>query len=384
MQNRYHASTTSYLHTKHQNKKKTGSACTNTETIAEEKCHLPGTENFRETYISSLNYINSCHTILNKLLHQDNPPHQATLPEVPNFLHVFAALQGGSGGTIKEASKEEEASFENHKKTERRFNIKTTKALEDGSGSSLTDEDFDRCAQELLESTKCTPRKNASPNFSALPSISSSPVYYAENRLKVLRKQPEDHSSDTECIPSDNETVSRALNQRSLHLLDETVVSRMSLYSKKDEIKLDTMKALEAEDSFRLEAESSDTDYLPSDNEVELVKTKTNIPISHPLMLNQRSLHLLDETVVSRMGLYTKKGELKEDTLKVLEAEGSCRSKAARNRQFRRKRSESDNNLDKHEHEGSTDLSDIKSESEVEGSQDPAPVKTKPRIRFMQ
>lgn len=117
----------------------------------------------------------------------------------------------------------------------------------------------------------------------------------------------------------------------------------------------------------------SDTDYIPSDNDAEAPlkpQNKCTTPtISHPLKLNQRSLHLLDEKAMSKIGLFTENGELPHDAIRILEAERNYRSKDARNKQFRRRRSCGDNNgfeKKRTASSGSADLSDIKSESELE------------------
>lgn len=57
-------------------------------------------EDFRENYIKSINYINSCHGIMNELLTHRNPslsnkPSKTCvlMPDLPNFLDVYAVLQ---------------------------------------------------------------------------------------------------------------------------------------------------------------------------------------------------------------------------------------------------------------------------------------------------
>lgn len=124
------------------------------------------------------------------------------------------------------------------------------------------------------------------------------------------------------------------------------------------------------------EADASDTDYIPSDNEIEAPHSKqkstASSPFAHPLKLNKRSLHLLDEKAMSEIGLFTENGELPHDAIKILEAERSYRSKDARNKQFRRRRISNENVFERKRatSSGSADLSDIKSESEIEMHQE--------------
>lgn len=122
--------------------------------------------------------------------------------------------------------------------------------------------------------------------------------------------------------------------------------------------------------------DASDTDYIPSDDETESPKHSeqilcTSSIISHPLKLNQRSLHMLDENAINKIGLFNENGELHVDAIKILEAERSQRAKDAKNKQFRRRRATSDSRaFEKRKFVvpecPSGDLSDIKSESELE------------------
>lgn len=144
---------------------------------------------------------------------------------------------------------------------------------------------------------------------------------------------------------------------------------------------LQQQKQVEVDDD-----DASDTDYIPSDNEADVTppkqtsqeqepsqaqKNAPSVSISHPLKLNQRSLHLLDEKAMSKIGLFTENGELHHDAIKILEAERNYRAKDARNKQFRKKRTCCDNVFERRRaaSSGSADLSDIKSESELEATQ---------------
>lgn len=128
------------------------------------------------------------------------------------------------------------------------------------------------------------------------------------------------------------------------------------------------------------EEENSDTDYIPSDDDCDSSSPKQKQPppptqetskpttISHPLKLNQRSLHMLDENALNKIGLFNENGELQMDAIKILEAERHYRAKDSRNKQFRRRRASSDTKaFEKRKFVATADdLSDIKSESELE------------------
>lgn len=130
----------------------------------------------------------------------------------------------------------------------------------------------------------------------------------------------------------------------------------------------------------------SDTDYIPSDDECDappkqqqqqlevLPQLKSSIPISHPLKLNQRSIHMLDENAIHKIGLFNQNGELHMDAIKVLEAERHYRANDTRNKQFRRRRTSttvdsnkvSENKRSIAVSESAAELSDVKSESELQ------------------
>lgn len=65
---------------------------------------------------------------------------------------------------------------------------------------------------------------------------------------------------------------------------------------------------------------------------------------SHPLKLSQQNLHCVDEKVVVNMGLFTEKGELPKEIIKILEEEKSNRASDARNKPFRAPRRDDEHN----------------------------------------
>lgn len=68
--------------------------------------------------------------------------------------------------------------------------------------------------------------------------------------------------------------------------------------------------------------------------------------VSHPLKLTQRNLTCVDERVVVNMGLFTERGELPKEIIKILEDEKSNRANDARNKPFRAPRRDDHTNDD--------------------------------------
>lgn len=75
-----------------------------------EKFDYTESEEFRASYIKSIDYINCCHSLMNELLHRKTGRSTVTLPDMPNFMDVLAALQKDSSdvqerGTVTDEKK---------------------------------------------------------------------------------------------------------------------------------------------------------------------------------------------------------------------------------------------------------------------------------------
>lgn len=87
------------------NRRKLCDVYTNTEEYVCEKCaerekfDYMESDEFRASYLKSINYINCCHSLINELLHRKTGNSTITLPDLPNFMDVLAAAQ--IGGSIK-------------------------------------------------------------------------------------------------------------------------------------------------------------------------------------------------------------------------------------------------------------------------------------------
>lgn len=314
MQNRYKNKTLSP--TSSPNKKKSCNVHTNTDAYVCEKCaereklNYTESEEFRTSYLKSINYINCCHSLMNELLYKKTGKATVTIPDMPNFMDVLTALQ-------KDSFKEKGVATEEESTNVQAINEEVKQ------DSNPSDDDMDRYAQELLlASTETTKNK----------------------------PQCFNQTFKTANIPQGFCTLPQTLcgNPRQNHLTNLNLLKQQN------------------------DDDASDTDYIPSDNETDEQQHKTTIPISHPLKLNQRSLHLLDEKAMSKIGLFTENGELHHDAIRILEAERIHRAKDVRNKQFRRRRVSSENVIERRRaaSSGSADLSDIKSESELEANQE--------------
>lgn len=101
-------------------RKKCVSVETNTEAYKCEKCqekdhwsyYLNDCDDLRDNYIKSINYINSCHSIMNELLSakayssttSTSKSSIALMPDLPNFLDIYAALQKNSSSSVSNQS----------------------------------------------------------------------------------------------------------------------------------------------------------------------------------------------------------------------------------------------------------------------------------------
>lgn len=71
----------------------------------EELLSLGDNDELKVNYIKALNYINSCHGIMNELLGPKGflggkRSSEVIMPELPNFLDIFGAMQKGSWRNI--------------------------------------------------------------------------------------------------------------------------------------------------------------------------------------------------------------------------------------------------------------------------------------------
>lgn len=305
------------------------SVYTNTDTYVCEKCaereklNYTESEEFRASYIKSINYINCCHSLMNELLYKKTGKTNVTIPDMPNFMDVLTALQRDSFSEKTITTEEKSIN-----------NVQVNEEIEQDSNPS--DDDMDRYAQELLlGSRETTSHTNNKPQ--------------CFNQTLKTTNVPQGFCT----VPPQNFCG----NKRQTHLTNLNLLKQQS----------------------NGDDDASDTDYIPSDNETDEQSPKpqepqykTSVPISHPLKLNQRSLHLLDEKAMSKIGLFTENGELHHDAIRILEEERIYRAKDVRNKQFRRRRSYSENIIERRRaaSSGSADLSDIKSESELEANQE--------------
>lgn len=103
MQNRYKKSTLVPTSSKTVNRKRSCDVYTNTDgnyvcqkCAEREKFRYTESDEFRASYLKSINYINCCHSLMNELLYRKTGKSSIRLPDMPNFLEVVTALRENS------------------------------------------------------------------------------------------------------------------------------------------------------------------------------------------------------------------------------------------------------------------------------------------------
>lgn len=166
-------------------RKKCVNAETNTGAYKCEKCqerdhwsyYLNDCEDLRDNYIKSINYINSCHSIMNELLSarayssasSTSKSSVALMPDVPNFLDIYSALQRNSSSPASNQSSKTYLSSDQVQRPDSSLNLTesatNTDKIQMVHKQEMTDEDLDDSVKTKRSFIELVPEIKSSEQF---------------------------------------------------------------------------------------------------------------------------------------------------------------------------------------------------------------------------
>lgn len=181
-------------------RKKYTNAETNTEAYKCEKCqerdlwssYLNDCDDLRENYIKSINYINSCHSIMNELLSakgysstsSTSKSSVAIMPEVPNFLDIYAALQKNSSSSASNQSSKTYLSADHVQRPDSSLSITesatNTDKIQMAHKQEMTDEDPDDALAPKRSFIELVPEIKNSEQFRQMRSTTTETVKFSQ------------------------------------------------------------------------------------------------------------------------------------------------------------------------------------------------------------